>query len=84
MEASVVEDLAVAALVAAEEDMAAREAMMTWGWGCTVMDPLTVTGAGAMAEGGTEEARHQEIGLETSRSVVNCKMTCDVYWSSFS
>ena len=79
-----VEDLAVGALVAAEEDMAAREAMMTWGWGCTVMDPLIVMEAGGMEEGVTEEARHREIESETSRSVVNCKMTCDVYWSSFS
>ena len=79
-----VEDLAVGALVAAEEDMAAREAMMTWGWGCTVMDPLIVTEAGAMAEAVTEEAKHQEIGSETSRSVVNCKMTCDVKLSLFS
>ena len=68
-----VEDLAVAeALVAAEEVMAAREAMMTWGWGCTVTDPHIVTEAGAMEEAGMEEARHQEIGSETSRSVVKC------------
>ena len=76
-----VEDLAVVeALVAAEEVMAAREAMMTWGWGCTVTDPHIVTeaGAGVMEEGGTEEARHQEIGSETSRSVVQCKLTFDV------
>ena len=67
LEASVVEDLAVGVLVAAEEDMAAREAMMTWGWGCTVMDPPIVTEAGAMAEGVTEEAKHPEIESEISR-----------------
>ena len=73
LEASVVEDLAVGVLVAAEEDMAAREAMMTWGWGCTAMDPLIVTGAGGMVEAVTEEAKLQEIGSETNRSVVKCK-----------
>ena len=68
------------ALVAAEEVMAAREAMMTWGWGCTVTDPHIVTeaGAGVMEAAVTEEVRHPEIGSETSRSVVQCKLTFDI------
>ena len=64
-----------AGAMAAEEAMAVRGAMMTWGWGCTTMGPLIITEAEAMevedmeAEG-TEEARHPETGLEINRFVV--------------
>ena len=63
-----------AGAMAAEEAMAVRGAMMTWGWGCTTMGPLIITEAEAMEVedtevAGMEEARHPETGSEISRCV---------------